>query len=34
MENAQKVGKIRDAERESEFGYVYAVAGPGKTSYL
>lgn len=25
--------KIADEDRESKFGYVYAVSGPGKSSY-
>ncbi len=29
MERAQRLPKIRDAEKESLFGYVYAVSGPG-----
>lgn len=29
MEGAQKLPKIRDAEKESMFGYVYTVSGPG-----
>ena len=31
MQRAQQLPKIRDAEKESMFGYVYAVSGPGKT---
>ena len=30
MQRAQQLPKIRDAEKESMFGYVYAVSGPGK----
>ena len=30
MENTRKLPKIRDEERESMFGHVYAVSGPGK----
>ena len=30
MQNAQKLRKIRNANKESEFGYVFAVSGPGK----
>ena len=33
MENAQRLPKIRDSEKESEYGYVYAVSGPGKWQY-
>ncbi len=29
MERAQRLPKIRDAEQEGLFGYVYAVSGPG-----
>lgn len=29
--NAKKTVLIRDAEKESEFGYVYSVSGPGNT---
>ena len=30
MDRARQTQKIRDAEKESLFGYVYAVSGPGK----
>ena len=30
MQRAQQLPKIRDAEKESLFGYVYAVSGPGE----
>ena len=30
MQNAQKLRKIKNASKESEFGYVFAVSGPGK----
>jgi hypothetical protein len=30
MENAAKVAKIRDEERETLFGSIYSVSGPGK----
>lgn len=30
MERAQQLPKVRDVEKESLFGYVYAVSGPGK----
>lgn len=30
MENARKLPKIQDVEKESSFGYVYAVSGPGE----
>ncbi len=29
MERTQQLPKIRDAAKESMFGYVYAVSGPG-----
>ena len=29
MERTRALPKIRDAEKESMFGYVYAVSGPG-----
>ncbi|GAB6024269.1 hypothetical protein CHUAL_008962 [Chamberlinius hualienensis] len=32
MENAHKLSKIRDAEKESMIGYVYAVSGPVVTA--
>lgn len=33
LENAKaQLPKIRDAERENSFGYIYSVAGPGKFS--
>ena len=31
MDRARGAPKIRDAEKESMFGYVYAVSGPGKS---
>ena len=34
MDRAKRLPKIGDAERESMFGYVYAVSGPGKDVYL
>ena len=30
MQNAQKLRKIKNVNKESEFGYVYAVSGPGE----
>ena len=30
MDLANKLPKIKDQERESKFGYVFAVSGPGK----
>ena len=30
MDRTRALPKIRDAEKESMFGYVYAVSGPGK----
>jgi V-type H+-transporting ATPase subunit A len=32
MDRASKLPKIRDSEKESEFGYVYAVSGPVVTA--
>jgi len=32
LERAEKLAKIRDEERESRFGYVYAVSGPVVTA--
>lgn len=29
-----KLPKIRDEERESQFGYVHGVSGPGSLSHL
>jgi hypothetical protein len=29
MERTRALPKIRDADKESMFGYVYAVSGPG-----
>ena len=29
MDRANKLPKIEDEERESRFGYVYGVSGPG-----
>jgi V-type H+-transporting ATPase subunit A len=30
LENAKRdLPKIRDAERESDYGYIFSVAGPG-----
>ena len=34
MDNAAKMPKIRDEERESKFGYVFAVSGPGNFSSI
>lgn len=31
MSNLKKIG---DEERESKFGYVYAVSGPGKWKFI
>lgn len=30
LERARKLPKIQDADKESMFGYVHAVSGPGK----
>ena len=30
MEAANKLPKIKDQEKESTFGYVFAVSGPGE----
>lgn len=30
MDLANKVPKIKDQEKESKFGYVFAVSGPGR----
>ncbi len=30
MDRAKKLAKIRDEEKESKFGYVYGVSGPGE----
>ena len=30
MDLANKLPKIKDQERESKFGYVFAVSGPGE----
>ena len=30
MERARALPKIKDADKESLFGYVYAVSGPGE----
>lgn len=30
MDAANKLPKIKDQEKESEFGYVFAVSGPGE----
>ena len=30
MDLANKLPKIKDQEKESKFGYVFAVSGPGK----
>ena len=30
MENARKLPRVRDVEKESLFGYVFAVSGPGE----
>ncbi|XP_064607674.1 LOW QUALITY PROTEIN: V-type proton ATPase catalytic subunit A-like [Liolophura sinensis] len=32
MENARSLGRVRDAEKESVYGYVYAVSGPVVTA--
>ena len=29
MDRAAKLPKLQDEERESKYGYVYAVSGPG-----
>ena len=34
MDRAKRLPKIGDAERESMFGYVYAVSGPGEALYF
>ena len=31
MNLANKLPKIKDQEKESQFGYVFAVSGPGKS---
>lgn len=30
MDAANKLPKIKDQEKESQFGYVFAVSGPGE----
>lgn len=30
MDRAARLPKIQDEEKESKYGYVYAVSGPGK----
>lgn len=30
MDAANKLPKIKDQEKESKFGYVFAVSGPGE----
>ena len=32
MDLANKLPKIKDQEKESQFGYVFAVSGPGRLS--
>ena len=34
MERARALPKIKDADKESLFGYVYAVSGPGELGFL
>ena len=34
MERTRALPKIRDADKESMFGYVYAVSGPGMVEIL
>ena len=34
MERTKALPKIRDADKESMFGYVYAVSGPGRVQHL
>ena len=34
MDRAGKLPKIQDEERESKYGYVYAVSGPGTVTLL
>jgi hypothetical protein len=34
MVSRAKFAKVADAERESEYGYVYGVSGPGMKIYL
>ena len=34
MGRTAKLQKIEDEERESKFGYVYAVSGPGKYNFI
>lgn len=35
MDRASKLPKLGDEERESKYGYVYAVSGPGtKTTVI
>lgn len=34
MGRTAKLQKIEDEDRESKFGYVYAVSGPGKFNFL
>lgn len=33
MDRANNLPKIQDEERESMFGYVYGVSGPGNFNY-
>lgn len=34
MGRTAKLQKIEDEDRESKFGYVYAVSGPGKFNFF
>lgn len=34
MDRAAKLPKIQDEEKESKYGYVYAVSGPGTLLFL
>lgn len=31
MDKARSLGRVKDAEKESLYGYVYAVSGPGES---
>lgn len=34
MDRAAKLPKIQDEEKESKYGYVYAVSGPGMLHFF
>ena len=34
MDLTNKLPKIKDQEKESKFGYVFAVSGPGKSQLV